>query len=979
MNSESSPLPTPPSSVSRIFDVMSILLMGAILMAISLAIGLIWATTLPATQTIRQRFVPADSGITLNYRVTAPDSTTRYQSSNVAQVRGNDALNLVDVNARAEIIARFTGIPFSDMSEAQMRSFLTDEVGRVRVAQVVETTYSLTETISTVENLFLVQNRSIELLAVDGQAFTPAIPFYNDALALEASITTEGTFGFNSPYSATLTFEAIEAIETPLRTFEGCQRWFLLVEIPDISYRQLRSWFCEGIGVVAQEIGYDRTNSVTRLDLVAARSPALNQSVDVPPLLPAPPTAPPPVFPVDIAPDQWETVWSFRTQGVEADISTEVVPFNDLYIYGNEGGSLLAVNREHHTLAWRFQTGDSLFTKPIIVNGMVYSAGANRTLYTLDAQNGTFRWAFTAGDLLSASPAIADGIVYIGAENGTLYALNAQTGMEVWQYQTAGPIAAPPVVHEGVVYVGSDDGGLYALDINTKEPRWIFPSDAGIMAGVAIENNTVFVGNVDGWIYALNPDTTRSQGEVIWAFEAEDAVEATLKVAEGQVYIALLNDIQILDAATGEEQWRYHTDQNIRDAPLKIGTYLFVNTPRTIVVLDAKNGSVVGSIPTGSPESFTPLATDGENLLVGHGDGYLRVMSTTPIHPWQGREQWVATTLTNRLFALEDDLGSPPVVNGEDLLFVTTNGRVFRVNRMTGDTTLLGETKLDLAYLPPMVADDTLITGNFFGELKAFDLSTNRVKWQIDLNTSAFTSAYIANQQVVWAATVENELVAYGFDLNTGETVWQQALPYALAAAPSALLYQGTFYVVGDSLTAMNPATGEVLWQSVEPFRPLFLTATGNTVYAMSITDDFSSFVVGWDVNSHKATAIIPYAPTNLPSIYGGMASANGKVVLAADEGEITLIDGETRSVVWQTTNGTGILGSPLVRENEVLYITKDNHLHARRMEDGELIGDFTLQAVNAYSSQGTMTPVLVDETLYAGFYQNVFALPLRK
>jgi len=77
----------------------------------------------------------------------------------------------------------------------------------------------------------------------------------------------------------------------------------------------------------------------------------------------------------------------------------------------------------------------------------------------LDAFTGTVIWRFTAGDTVYSSPTVVNGVVYIGGDlttDGAVYALNAVSGAKLWSFSTGNLwVYSTPAVANGVVYVGS--------------------------------------------------------------------------------------------------------------------------------------------------------------------------------------------------------------------------------------------------------------------------------------------------------------------------------------------------------------------------------------------------------------------------------------------------------------------------------------------------------------------------------------------
>ena len=72
-------------------------------------------------------------------------------------------------------------------------------------------------------------------------------------------------------------------------------------------------------------------------------------------------------------------------------------------------------------------------------------------------------WLYDTDNSVFSSPAVVDGVVYVGSRDGYVYALDTRTGGVRWSYETSGEVYSSPAVVEGVVYVGSNDGHVYAL------------------------------------------------------------------------------------------------------------------------------------------------------------------------------------------------------------------------------------------------------------------------------------------------------------------------------------------------------------------------------------------------------------------------------------------------------------------------------------------------------------------------------------
>ena len=135
-------------------------------------------------------------------------------------------------------------------------------------------------------------------------------------------------------------------------------------------------------------------------------------------------------------------------------------------------------------LDWSFTTGNSVYSAPAVVNGVVYAGSYDGNVYALNASTGAKLWSFATGSI-DSSPAVANGVVYVGCLDTNVYALNATTGAKLWSFTTGAIVPSSPAVANGVVYFTAvASGKLVALDASTgsvlKEldlgPVWSGPS-----------------------------------------------------------------------------------------------------------------------------------------------------------------------------------------------------------------------------------------------------------------------------------------------------------------------------------------------------------------------------------------------------------------------------------------------------------------------------------------------------------------------
>jgi outer membrane protein assembly factor BamB len=80
------------------------------------------------------------------------------------------------------------------------------------------------------------------------------------------------------------------------------------------------------------------------------------------------------------------------------------------------------------------------------------------------------------------------------------------------------------------------------------------PFDVFLSSPVVVKN-TVYFGSGDGNVYALDAAT----GEQRWKFKTGDVVHASPAFADGVLFFGSWDSyFYAVDAATGKEKWRFH-------------------------------------------------------------------------------------------------------------------------------------------------------------------------------------------------------------------------------------------------------------------------------------------------------------------------------------------------------------------------------------------------------------------------------------
>jgi eukaryotic-like serine/threonine-protein kinase len=383
-------------------------------------------------------------------------------------------------------------------------------------------------------------------------------------------------------------------------------------------------------------------------------------------------------------------------------------------------------------IKWKFHTSGRVISSPAVVNGVAYVGSTDGNLYALDAGSGALKWKFDTKNWVVSSPAVDSGVVYFESYDSNFYALDAATGQLKWKFQTGGekryagkhlhhlePAAetmpdpwdfylSSPSVWNGVAYFGSSDGNVYALDAKSGALKWNFQTGDVVHSSPAIAEGTLYIGSWDTYLYALDAAT----GKEKWRFKTGDdpdlhnhvGIQGSPAVAEGMVFFGSRDSYAYgLDAASGQQKWRFSTDGSwVNNSPLVHDGKVYFGTsiPGIFHAVDAKTGTTVFDLPTGTPV-FASIAMAGDMLYLGNFGGKLTAIDLKTQKPaWvfetDGAKQ-NASALTNADGSIKfETVFSSPNLFYDDMVLAVhklfTMGTILSSPVVVGDTVYFGST-----------------------------------------------------------------------------------------------------------------------------------------------------------------------------------------------------------------------------------------------------------------------------------------------
>jgi eukaryotic-like serine/threonine-protein kinase len=252
-------------------------------------------------------------------------------------------------------------------------------------------------------------------------------------------------------------------------------------------------------------------------------------------------------------------------------------------------------------------------------------------------------WTFPTNNRVNASPAVLNGVVYFASDEGTIYAVNAATGglrcsYASGQFTEGSPVVVEdpdgsgPVIYEGsspplpgigrefAIYgPGNTHGSCtqdWAFTDWTKQPggTWSPPAYGTNANGVPV---VVFGSeNIDNSVYALNANT----GAKLWSYrtsktQMDNDVGASPTIsapgvngfADGVVYVTGKDKITYaFDLTTGTLIWQHAlavgTAGDVCGSSL-VGDTLYLGSDTGVYALNATTGAQVWHVIPNRPST----------------------------------------------------------------------------------------------------------------------------------------------------------------------------------------------------------------------------------------------------------------------------------------------------------------------------------------------------------------------------------------
>jgi outer membrane protein assembly factor BamB len=223
--------------------------------------------------------------------------------------------------------------------------------------------------------------------------------------------------------------------------------------------------------------------------------------------------------------------WSHLTPGFPRMASSPAVDGNEI-VYHTMDGGVHVLNRTNGHVVWSWNSGSSIESSPIVVDGIDYFGTASGEMYALDLRSHRVKWRKSLGAKIASSAAISGGRLFIGDYSGRLWVLSPASGATRWVGRVNGKIYGTPAVAGGKVFVPSVAYSFSAFSTSGRR-LWQVSTGSYVYASPAVADGVVCFGAYNGVFYGVSAGS----GRVLWRVPTGGAVSGAAVIVAGVAYV----------------------------------------------------------------------------------------------------------------------------------------------------------------------------------------------------------------------------------------------------------------------------------------------------------------------------------------------------------------------------------------------------------------------------------------------------------
>jgi len=321
-----------------------------------------------------------------------------------------------------------------------------------------------------------------------------------------------------------------------------------------------------------------------------------------------------------------------KDREIKTKLVTKVVPETTLVVT-TDRAVVHAIDAHTGRTRWYIQTGlrKLLMTEPSINDDYVAVLNGS-TLFMLTIDEGKIAWQRRVKGVPGAGPTLSDTKAWVPTISGTVeaYELSAHLDPPLI-YSSPGRVLVPPTTSVLSVTWVTDKGYFYVGNGDKQGVRFRLEANKSIEArSTYLAPNKFVVVSLDGYVYCVH----ELGANLEWRFPTGEAISEPAAVIGDRVYVVTKKrNMYVLSGKEGREIFQVTRIRRFLAASKK-RLYCVGSDTGRIVMLDAKNGAIIGHLNTEAMNvKFANYQTD--RLFLGTRTGLIQciheVQETYPL------------------------------------------------------------------------------------------------------------------------------------------------------------------------------------------------------------------------------------------------------------------------------------------------------------------------------------------------------------
>jgi len=265
----------------------------------------------------------------------------------------------------------------------------------------------------------------------------------------------------------------------------------------------------------------------------------------------------------------------------------------------------------------------------------------------------------------------------------------------------------------GKLYFATTKGCVYCLDGLKHQILWRFEVSGPLESPLFFSEGNIYVYDIQNTLYSLD-----SNGNLLWKKKVEEKITSGVGKFRGKTFLGMEKGIFLaLDAASGEEIWRFKAGGAIRTIPVFAGDEIIFGCDDHNLYFLSEKGTLTGQIKVEGKIQSTPLV-EKNSLYFGADDHYFYSFNLA-----KRNKKWRLKT--------GGKISTPAVIQGKKIYFLSWNNVLYCLNKRNGSI-LWWSTIPSRSFYRLEISGEKIVVSSLSSLLLCFDVKTGEKVGEYD-------------------------------------------------------------------------------------------------------------------------------------------------------------------------------------------------------------------------------------------------------